>query len=230
MKKVSIIIPVYNEKATIQKIINKVLKSNTLKLKREVIVIDDGSTDGTRDLLKKIKNKEIKIIFFKNNKGKGSALRAGFKKASGDIILIQDADLEYHPSEYPKILRPIISKQVKVVYGSRELSGKNIHSSAIFHAGGKFVTFVTNFLFKSKLSDEATGYKAFESKLLKSLPLSCKRFEFCPEVTAHVLKRGEKIMEVPILYTARHRHEGKKIKTMDGIEAIFTLFRVKFIK
>ena len=224
---ISIVIPVYNEKNTIGKIIGKVLGSDTLGLKKELIIIDDGSTDGSADVLKKYQNKKIKILFHKENGGKGVALRHGFKEATGEIILVQDADLEYHPKDYPKIIRPFLKGNVKAVYGSRDLSGKNRHSSIFFHAGGRLVTSFTNFLFKSNLTDEATGYKAFNAEFLKSLPLKCKRFEFCPEVTALTLKRNASILEVPISYSARHRREGKKIKAKDGIEAIWTLVRIK---
>lgn len=227
-KKVSIVIPVFNEASTVSRIISEVLKSDVLGLKKEIIVVNDGSTDGTSKILSKIKSPQLKIITSRRNKGKGYALRTGFKHSTGDIIIVQDADLEYSPKEFPKLLKPIINNKSKVVYGSRELSGKNIHSSLIFHAGGKLVTFITNILYKSNLTDEATGYKVFDAKLLKKIKLKCVRFEFCPEVTAYILKSNEKIVEVPIKYNARHRHEGKKIKVRDGIEAIFTLVRIKF--
>lgn len=227
-KTISIIIPVYNEESSIEKVIKRVLKANTLGYQKEIIIVDDGSTDNTTKLLKKIKNNRIKKLFHNKNKGKGAALRYGFSKAKGQIILVQDADLEYHPKDFPKIIRPFLKNNVKVVYGSRELSGKNKHSSIFFHAGGRLVTLVANFLFAASITDEATGYKAFDARLLKSLPLKCQRFEFCPEVTALLLKRGEIIHEVPITYSARHHGQGKKIKAYDGLEAIWTLLRIKF--
>jgi dolichol-phosphate mannosyltransferase len=227
---ISIIIPVYNEMNTIEKIVDRVVKSSTLGLKKEIIIVDDGSIDGTTDLLKKLTHKGLKILFIKKNSGKGTALRAGFKKANGDIVIVQDADLEYNPKDYPRIIKPFLNTNLSVVYGSRELSGKNRHSSAIFHAGGRLVTNLTNILFGSKLTDVPTGYKAFKKDVIKKIPLKCKRFEFCPEVTAHILKMGIRIKEVPISYLARHRAEGKKIKAKDGLVAIYTLLRIKFIK
>lgn len=229
MKKVSIVIPVYNEENTINILLKRVFMSNTLNLKKEILIIDDGSTDKTREILKSLRtNKYIKTIFLRSNKGKGYALRVGFKHSTGDIVIVQDADLEYSPKEYPKLLKPIVSKKYKVVYGSRELSGKNKHSSAIFHFGGRIVTHITNIIYQSRLTDEATGYKVFDATFLKSLPLKCIGFEFCPEVTGLTLKRDEKILEVPITYKARHVNEGKKINILDGMIAIITLIRVKF--
>lgn len=227
-KKISIIIPVYNEEKTIKEIVTRVLNSNTLALQKEIIVVDDGSNDRTKYILNNLKKKNIRILFHKRNRGKGAALRTGFRHATGEVILVQDADLEYSPKEYPKLLKPILTGAAKVVYGSRELSGKNVHSSIFFHAGGKLVTFVANILYGGGLTDEATGYKVFAAKFLKSLPLKCERFEFCPEVTALTLKKREKIIEVPISYSARHKEDGKKIKTMDGIEAIWTLLKIRF--
>jgi glycosyltransferase involved in cell wall biosynthesis len=225
--KVSIVIPIYNEEHTVYEIIKRVLKSDTLGLSKEVIIVDDGSVDGTRKQLKKIKDKRFKNYFHRKNKGKGAALRTGFKYVTGDIVLIQDADLEYHPEEYPKLLRPFLNSRTKVVYGSRELSGKNIHSSVLFHMGGRMVTTFANLLYGSNLTDEATGYKLFDTQLLQELPLKCQGFEFCPEVTALILKRKIKIKEIPIKYTARHTNEGKKIRAKDGVKAIWTLFRIR---
>lgn len=227
-KKVSIIIPVYNESNTIEKIIKRVKNSNSLGMKKEIIIVDDGSTDDTPNIINKLKDKEIKIFFLRNNSGKGTALRKGFKEATGDIIIVQDADLEYNPKDFPIILIPLINGDAKVVYGSRELSGKNKHSSIFFHAGGKLVTMATNLLFTSNLTDEATGYKVFDARFLKKLPLKCQRFEFCPEVTAMTLLKKERIIEVPISYKARHRGEGKKIKVIDGLMAIWTLLKIRF--
>lgn len=227
LKTISIVIPVYNEEVTVLKIIDRVLKAPVLGLKKEIIIIDDGSTDNTSKILKKIKDKDLKIYSLRKNNGKGTALRYGFKKTKGDIILVQDADLEYHPKDYHKIIKPFIKNKALVVYGSREISGKNIQSSRMFHIGGRLVTAVTNLLYSSSLTDVPTGYKAFRKDVLMSLPLKCKRFEFCPEVTAHVLKRKIRIMEVPISYFPRTKKEGKKINASDGIEAIWTLLKVR---
>jgi glycosyltransferase involved in cell wall biosynthesis len=226
-RSITIVIPVYNEKNTIKKIIDRVTQASTLGLKKEIIVVDDGSTDGTTKTLRSLKQKGLKILYHKRNKGKGAALRFGFKVATGDLVVVQDADLEYDPKDYSKIIRPFINENALVVYGSRELSGKNRHSSIIFHAGGRLVTNTANLLFGSHLTDVPTGYKAFRKEILQKIPLKCNKFEFCPEVTAHLLKNGVKIKEVPINYVARHRREGKKIRAKDGVEALYTLFKVK---
>jgi glycosyltransferase involved in cell wall biosynthesis len=219
--------PVFNEIGTIEAIIERVKQANSLDLEKEIIIIDDGSTDGTTRLLRKIKNNNIKTVFHQKNRGKGAAVRTGIGVATGDILLSQDADMEYHPEEYPTLLEPFLKDETMVVYGSRELSGKNKHSSPLFYAGGKTVTFVTNLLFRSKLTDVPTCYKVFRRDILSDIPLRCERFEFCPEVTAHLLKRKIKILEVPINYTSRKKAEGKKIKARDGIEAILTLIRCR---
>lgn len=220
--------PVYNELKTIETILDQVKKADSLGLKKEIVVVDDGSKDGTRELLRKYKDSMVKVFFHSENQGKGAAVRTGIEKSTGDIILIQDADLEYHPDEYPVLIEPFLkSADTQVVYGSRELSGKNRHSSVLFHAGGKSVTTMTNILYGSRLTDVPTCYKAFKRDLVMELPLRCKRFEFCPEVTAHVLKRGIPILEVPIKYTARNSKEGKKIKVRDGLEAFWTLIRCR---
>lgn len=223
---VSIVIPVYNEKKTILKLISRVLAADTLGLKKEIIVIDDGSTEGTTEILKKIRKQGLKKVFLTQNTGKGYALRQGFEQASGQIIIVQDADLEYNPEDYPVLIAPFLAQKAKAVFGSRELK-MNMHSYPSFFVGGKLVTFVTRLLFGGRLTDVPTGYKAFERKLLLRLPLKCKRFEFCPEVTAHLLKRGVQVVEVPIRYKPRTIEEGKKIKLRDGLEAIWTLLRVR---
>ena len=225
--KISIIIPVYNEETTINKIVKRVMDADCLGLNKEIIIVDDGSTDNTPNILANIKSKKIIKITNKRNYGKGYSLRRGFKIATGDIILIQDADLEYNPKDYAKIIRPFLNHDSLVVYGSRELSGKNKHSSVFFHAGGRTITTCTNLLYRSHLTDVPTGYKAFQSDLLNSLQLKCTRFEFCPEVTAKILSRGINIIEVPIKYDARHKKDGKKIKWVDGIEALWTLIKIK---
>lgn len=225
---ISIVIPVYNEEKTIKKIVNKVLKSDVLGLKKEIVIVDDGSTDNTTQIINKIRARSVKKILFSKNKGKGFALRAGFKQATGDVILIQDADLEYHPKDYPKIIKPFLDENAHVIYGSRELSGKNKHSSIFFHIGGRTVTAFTNLLYGSELTDVPTGCKVFRREVLTNLPLKCRRFEFCPEVTANILKKQISIREIPIVYSARHWKDGKKIKWFDGLEALWTLFRVRF--
>jgi len=221
--KTSIIIPVYNEEKTIDRILKKVLAS---PINKEVIVVNDGSTDKTLKILGKYK-KEITYASHHKNRGKGSAIRTGLKHASGEIVLIQDADLEYDPSDYPALIRPIEQGKAKVVYGSRWLGKRKVKPS-VFYLGTQFLTWATNFLYGTKITDESCGYKVFRYKVLNSLKFKSKGFEFCPEVTAKIAKKGIKIVEVPIKYTPRSISEGKKIKWRDGIIALFTLIRFRF--
>jgi len=225
--KLSIIIPCYNEKQTILKILKRINNVAIPDIEKEIIIIDDASTDGTRDLLKR-NNKKYKVIFHKKNQGKGSAIRSGLNEATGSIILIQDADLEYNPEDYAKLIQPILHNEAKVVYGSRERNKENKqHSGLQFYIGGLFLTWLTNFLYGSKLTDEATCYKVFDAKILKEISLKCRRFEFCPEITAKILKQGIKIKEIPISYNPRKKTEGKKIGFLDGLHAIWTLIRYR---
>lgn len=225
-KSVSIIIPVYNEKKTIKKILSRVLVAETLGLAKEIMVVDDGSTDGTRKILKGVRNPEIKKIFLDRNYGKGYALRVGLKKITGEIVIVQDADLEYNPADYSVLLAPFLYQNVKAVFGSRELNINN-YSYLSYFLGGKIITLLTRLLFGGRLTDVPTGYKAIEVKTLKKLNLKCKRFEFCPEITSEILKRKISIVEVPIRYKPRRVEDGKKIRFRDGIEAILTLLRVR---
>jgi dolichol-phosphate mannosyltransferase len=231
INKLSIIIPVYNEEKTVLTAINKVLSVNLGKIKKEIIVINDGSIDNTKRLLRKFKkDTNITIINFPKNRGKGYALRAGFKKATGDVITIQDGDLEYNPNDFKKMLKKISEDNVNVVYGSRRLNKKNIQYSGLsFYLGGLFLTWLANLLYGSGITDEPTCYKMFNSNLLKSIPLKSRRFEFCPEVTAKISRMDYKIHEVPISYRPRHKNQGKKIKFKDFFEAIWVLLKYRFI-
>ncbi len=230
LKKVSIIIPVYNEKATILSIVKKVLKANTLKLKKEIIIVDDGSTDGTRELLKKSKlPKNVQVFFNKQNQGKGSTLRNGFTKVTGDIILIQDADLEYNPNEYPLLIQPILDG-ADVVYGSRFLGGRPHRVLYYWHSvGNGFLTFLSNMFTNLNLTDMETCYKVFRKEvLLKVTPkLTAKRFGFEPEITARIsqIQPTLQIYEVGISYSGRTYQEGKKINWKDGVETIYSIIR-----
>ena len=225
--KLSIIIPVYNESDTILDILDIVKKVPLKNIEKEIIIVDDYSTDGTRVLLRKIKDKSVKVIFHDKNCGKGSAIRTALVCATGDFTIIQDADLEYNPNEYYKLLGPLLNGEADVVYGFRNL--KNRHYYASFYMGVKFLTSLANFLYGMNITDEATCYKVFRTDLLKSLNLKCNKFEFCPEVTAKIGKRKIKIVEVPISYNPRKFEEGKKIKAFDGVVAIWTLLKYKFI-
>lgn len=222
---VSIIIPSFNEAKTLPKIIEKLLLVR-LDFSKELIIIDDGSTDKTQEVIKKFsKNKNIKIIVNSRNLGKGASIRKALKLTKGDIILIQDADLEYNPKDIPGLLRPFDDKSIKVIYGSRIL-GNNPTSHWTFSLGGKLLTLITNLLFNIKITDEATGYKVFRRDVLDKINLKSKGFEFCPEVTAKVAKLNIKVHEVPISYNPRSVSE-KKIKWWDGVEAIYYLFKYR---
>ena len=224
--KLSVIIPCYNEKDTVAEVIQRV---RAVELAHEILVIDDGSTDGTRDVLAQIDPEDdLKIILHERNRGKGAAVRTGFKNAAGDVFLIQDADLEYDPREYPVLLRPIEEGIADVVYGSRFLGGPR---KAMFFwnmIANRTLTFVTNILYNSILSDMETCYKVFRAEIIRDIPLRSRRFDFEPEVTAKVLKRGHRIYEVPISYNGREWDEGKKITWRDGVIALWTLIRYRF--
>jgi len=222
--KLSIIIPVYNEAGTILEIIKRVKQVNLKGIAKEIIVVNDGSTDKTAKKLSQVKN--IKLINLTKNQGKGAALRVGFRQAKGDYILVQDADLEYDPNDIPKLLQPIQTKKAEIVYGSRFLGP---HKNMLFWhlMGNKFLSFTTNFLFNTTLSDMEVGYKIIPRKLLNSFNLKQNRFGFEPEVTAKILKTGARIYEVPISYTGREFHEGKKITWKDGVKAFFLLIKYR---
>ncbi|MBI4811764.1 MAG: glycosyltransferase family 2 protein [Ignavibacteriales bacterium] len=224
--KLSVIIPVYNEEQTLSRLLDKVLKVN---VEKEIIIVDDYSKDNSRSIIKEYsKLPNVKSIYHERNYGKGKAIRSGIEHVTGDIVIIQDADLEYEPDDFPELMKPIVEGKTNVVYGSRELGKTNRHSYFSFYIGGKLLSWITNILYGSNITDEPTCYKVFKADVIKSIPLKCVRFEFCPEVTAKVLKRGEKIIEIPIRYYPRTKDEGKKIKWKDGVEAIWTLIKYKF--
>ncbi len=223
----SVIIPVFNEQKFLEEVIRRVAET---KLANEIICIDDGSSDNSLSILNQLIKKNdlpLVILSHKKNKGKGAAIRSGLSKVKGDIVLIQDADLEYNPGNYKDLLKPFENKDVMVVYGSRNLI-KNPKSSLAFYYGGRLLSLVTNIIYSSKITDESTCYKVFRTELLKEMNLSTNGFDFCPEVTAKTLKRGIKIYEVPITYNPRSRSEGKKIKWYDGFIAIWTLLKFRF--
>ena len=229
--KLSIIIPVYNEEKTILKVLDKVKKVKLNDITKEIILVDDFSTDGTKNILSELKDSSLKIFFHQKNHGKGAAIRTALKHATGDIIIIQDADLEYEPEEYPKLLEPIIENETKVVYGSRlKAIRKNIKNMYKLHyIGNTVLTLMTNLLYGSMISDMETCYKVFKKEVIKDMKLKAKRFDFEPEITAKILKKGYKIKEVPINFVGRKFDEGKKITWKDGIKALYYLIKYRFV-
>lgn len=224
--KLSIIIPSFNEAATIGRIIQQVKTQNFKNIAKEIIVVNDGSTDSTKKILSF--QKGIKIISLPKNQGKGAAIRAGIKQATGAYVLIQDADLEYDPADIQSLLDPILNKKAEVIYGSRFLGP---HKNMLFWhlMGNKFLSFITNFLYNTTLSDMEVGYKLIPKKLLDSITLKENRFGFEPEITSKILKQGIRIYEVPISYSGREFSEGKKITWVDGLIAFFLLFKYRFL-
>ena len=227
---VSVIIPCYNEIHTLEKIINIVKNQNNINM--EIILIDDCSTDGTRELIQKEIYKEVnKVIYHKINKGKGAAIKSGIKDASGDIILIQDADLEYNPDDYDNLIKPILSGNFKVVYGSRVLN-QNRYAASGFTSklrilGNHLLTIISNILNNQRLTDAHTCYKVFHKEVFDLIDLEENDFAFCPEVTSKVARLGYKIYEVPISYNGRNYQEGKKIRFIDAFRAFKTLIKYR---
>jgi len=228
--KLSVIIPVYNEEKNISKVINKVDNVNLMGITKEIIIVDDFSTDNTKKILSELKNPNLKIFFHQENQGKGSAIRTGLKHGTGDIILIQDADSEYDPNDYEKLLKPILENETKVVYGSRiDAIKKDIKNMYKMHyLGNIFLTNFTNFLYNANITDMETGYKVFKKEVIENIDLKAKRFDFEPEITAKILKNGYKIKEVPISFVGRKFNEGKKITWMDGLKALYYLLKYRF--
>jgi glycosyltransferase involved in cell wall biosynthesis len=224
--KLSVVIPVYNEKDTILKVLDRIRQ---VELPKEMIVVDDHSTDGTREILQSLPSSDdLKIIFQPRNQGKGAALKAGFAAVSGDIIVIQDADLEYDPAEYPNLIHPIVSDKADVVFGSRFLGGPHRVLFFWHSVGNHFLTTLSNMLTDLNLTDMETCYKVFRTDILKSIRLREKRFGFEPEFTAKVSKARYRIYEVPISYSGRDYSEGKKIGWKDGIAALFYILKYRF--
>lgn len=233
IRKLSVILPAYNESETITRILEKIISVDLPNnISKEIIIIDDCSTDHTREQVKQTMESHpdicIEYVRLKENRGKGYAVRTGITNSTGEIIIIQDADLEYDPDDYPVLLQPILSGECKIVYGSRLLNKNNKYSYHSFYWGGRLISLVTSLLFSCNITDEPTCYKMFETTVLKSIPLTYDRFGFCPEVTAKVRRCGYTIKEVPINYYPRSKKEGKKIKWHDGVEAIYILFKFRF--
>jgi glycosyltransferase involved in cell wall biosynthesis len=225
--KLTVIIPAYNEKNTIQEIVRRV---KAMKMVDEIIIVDDGSTDGTRALITPMDGKEsVKVILHEKNQGKGAAVRNGISAATGDVLMIQDADLEYDPREYPNLMKPIEEGLADVVYGSRFLGAP--HRAILFWnmVANKLLTLMTNILYNTILTDMETGYKVFKREVVADIKIHAKRFDFEPEFTAKILKKKVRVFEVPITFNPRDYSEGKKIKMKDAFEAVWTLLKYRFV-
>jgi len=226
--RLSVVIPVYNEQATIEAIVGRV---RAVGLADEIIVVDDGSTDGTREILAQMgaADPELRIVLHGRNQGKGAAVRTGIQAARAELVLIQDADLEYDPREYPALLAPILEGKADAVFGSRFLGGARRPTMFWHMVANKMLTLMTNVLYNSILSDMETGYKVFRREVILAIPLRARRFDFEPEVTAKLLKRGVRVYEVPISFNPRDYSEGKKIGLKDAFAAIWALLRYRFV-
>jgi glycosyltransferase involved in cell wall biosynthesis len=226
--KLSIIMPVYNERNTIQEILRRVRAVDLGDIAKEIIVIDDGSTDGTVDILKLEEDSTTRVLFHEKNQGKGAAVRTGLEHVTGDFMVIQDADLEYDPDDYRVLLGPILKKKAEVVYGSR-FTGEHRDMLYWHMLGNKFLSLVTNVLYNTTLSDMETCYKLFWTPVLEGIRIKSNRFNFEPEITAKVLKKKVRIYEVPISYAGREYSEGKKITWRDGFAALWALVKYRFV-
>lgn len=225
--KVTVIMPVYNEFNTIEEILRRVEAEN---IASEIVIVDDGSIDGTRDKLVNMENKEhIRIFYHEHNQGKGAAVRTGIQEARGDLILIQDADLEYDPRDYPSLLKPIEEGLADVVYGSRFLGGPRRTVMFWHMVANRLLTFMTNLLYNTILSDMETGYKLFKREVVKDMQLRANRFDFEPEFTAKILKKKVRVFEVPISFNPRDYEEGKKIGMKDAFQAVWALLKYRFV-
>jgi glycosyltransferase involved in cell wall biosynthesis len=224
--KLSVVVPAYNERSTIAEIIRRI-QAVDLGLDKEIIVVDDGSADGTRELLQALAVPGLKLVLHEKNLGKGAALRSGFARAEGDVVLVQDADLEYDPREYSRLLEPILDGRADVVYGSRFLGGPHRVLYFWHYVGNKFLTTLSNMLSNLNLTDMETCYKVFRRHVLKKVEIKSSRFGFEPEITMKVAKLKCRIYEVPISYSGRDYSEGKKIGWKDGLAAIFHLLRFR---
>ncbi|HUC05428.1 MAG TPA: glycosyltransferase family 2 protein [Acidimicrobiales bacterium] len=227
-KTLSVIMPVFNERATVAEILRR-MRAVELPLTLQIIVVDDGSSDGSDKVLHALQDSTVRVITHPQNQGKGAAIRTGMAVATGDLLLVQDADLEYDPDDWPRLLEPILKGKARVVYGSR-FTGERKNMLPLHWFGNRLLSLVTNVLYSSTLSDMETCYKLFDAKAIEGLTIASDRFDFEPEITAKVLRRGHRIYEVPISYAGREAHEGKKITWRDGFSALRALIKFRFTK
>jgi glycosyltransferase involved in cell wall biosynthesis len=228
LRKLSVVVPVFNERNTLVEILRR-MRAVELPdgIEREIIVVDDGSNDGTRDVLNQVGDSTVRVVMHEANLGKGAALRTGFAHATGDYVLVQDADLEYDPEDWPRLLNPVLRGRARVVYGSR-FTGERRNMLLLHWMGNRFLSMTTNVLYNTTLSDMETCYKLFDRDLVDDMKLQSNRFDIEAEITAKVLKRGIRIYEVPISYSGREFDEGKKITWRDGFAALWTLVKYRF--
>ena len=225
-RRLSVIVPVFNERSTVAEIVRR-MRSVELPIEREIVVVDDGSDDGTRDVLTQLRDSTVRVLRHPQNRGKGAAIRTGLESATGDLVLVQDADLEYDPDDWPRLIAPVVRGRARVVYGSR-FTGERRNMLFLHWMGNRVLSLVTNVLYNTTLSDMETCYKLVDRTLLADLGLRCDRFDIEPEITAKILKRRIRIYEVPISYMGREFDEGKKITWRDGFAALWTLVKFRF--
>jgi glycosyltransferase involved in cell wall biosynthesis len=226
--KLSIVMPVFNERNTIKEILRRVRQVDLGDLEREIVIVDDCSSDGTRDILAMEEDSGTRVMLHPENRGKGAAVRTGFAAATGDLIIVQDADLEYDPEDYPKLIEPVLKGKAQVVYGSR-FTGPRKNMLFWHFVGNRFLALVTNVLYNTTLSDMETCYKLFTKDALEGIEIRSDHFDFEPEITAKILKKRIRIFEVPISYAGREMEEGKKITWRDGVPALFALIKYRFV-
>jgi glycosyltransferase involved in cell wall biosynthesis len=225
-RRLSVVVPVYNERNTVIEIVRR-MRNVELPLELEIVIVDDGSDDGTRAILPQLEDSTVRVVMHPTNTGKGAAIRTGLAHITGDVVLIQDADLEYDPEDWPKLLSPLLKGRAQAVYGSR-FTGERRNMLFWHWVGNRFLSLVTNVLYNTTISDMETCYKLIDRSLLEGMTLRAKRFEFEPEITAKLLRRKVRIYEVPISYTGRDFDEGKKISWRDGFVALWTLVKYRF--
>lgn len=225
-RSLSVIVPVFNERNTVGEIIRR-MRNVELPVDLEIIVVDDASGDGTDKILSALEDSTVRVVRHPTNQGKGAAIRTGMEHARGDLLLIQDADLEYDPDDWPKLIAPILKGKARVVYGSR-FTGERKNMLFLHWIGNRFLSLTTNVLYNTTISDMETCYKLFDRSILEGITIESNRFDFEPEITAKVLRRGHRIYEVPISYAGREFDEGKKITWKDGFAALWTLIKFRF--